>query len=65
MQSKGFSFDECLKIINEHIKISLKAAARLLNPMNRKFSFQIYGYDFMIDETGYPWLIEVNTNPCL
>lgn len=33
--------------------------------MNRKYSFQIYGYDFMIDKKGYPWLIEVNTNPCL
>ena len=38
---------------------------KLLNPMNRKFSFQVYGYDFMIDENGYPWLIEVNTNPCI
>ena len=33
--------------------------------MNRKFVFQIFGYDFMIDETGHPWLIEVNTNPSL
>ena len=33
--------------------------------MNRKFNFQIFGYDFMIDQGGYPWLIEVNTNPCL
>ena len=33
--------------------------------MNRKHCFQIFGYDFMIDETGYPWLIEVNNNPCI
>lgn len=26
---------------------------------------KIFGYDFMIDENLKPWLIEVNTNPCL
>ncbi len=33
--------------------------------MNRKHTFQIFGYDFMIDKDGYPWLIQVNTNPCI
>ena len=27
--------------------------------------FEIFGLDFMIDEDFKPWLIEVNTNPCL
>ena len=31
----------------------------------RQYSFEIFGYDFMIDEDMKPWLIEVNTNPCL
>ena len=31
----------------------------------RQHSFEIFGYDFMIDEDMKPWLIEVNTNPCL
>ena len=26
---------------------------------------KIYGLDFMIDANFKPWLIEVNTNPCL
>jgi len=26
---------------------------------------KVFGYDFMIDEDMKPWLIEVNTNPCL
>ena len=26
---------------------------------------EIFGYDFMVDANLRPWLIEVNTNPCL
>jgi D-alanine-D-alanine ligase-like ATP-grasp enzyme len=26
---------------------------------------EIFGYDFILDEDLNPWLIEVNTNPCL
>lgn len=65
MESQGFNYEECLEKIYDHIKITLKATSKLLNSHNRKFSFQIFGYDFMIDQAGYPWLIEVNTNPCL
>lgn len=26
---------------------------------------EIFGYDFMLDENCNPYLIEVNTNPCI
>ena len=36
-----------------------------INKNNRKFCLEIFGYDFMVDNELRPWLIEVNTNPCL
>jgi hypothetical protein len=44
---------------------SLKSVQNKLDPFDRKFCFEIFGYDFMVDEKLNPWLIEVNTNPCL
>ena len=43
---------------------SMRAVCRKLDPHRKAFSFEIYGYDFMIDEDMNPRLIEVNTNPC-
>ena len=42
----------------------MRACSRKVDPTRKAFSFEIYGYDFMIDEDMNPWMIEVNTNPC-
>ena len=34
-------------------------------PKNQMNNFEIFGLDFMIDRNFQPWLIEINTNPCL
>jgi len=32
---------------------------------NRKNSFQVYGYDFMVDDDLNCWLIEINSSPAM
>ena len=36
-----------------------------INGNNRSPCFELFGYDFMIDEDFRCWLIEINTNPYL
>ena len=36
-----------------------------MDPNRRKYCFELFGYDFILDEDFNSWLIEVNTNPCL
>ena len=46
-------------------KTILATRKKLDNTAIRKYSFEIFGYDFILDEDFNVWLIEVNTNPCL
>lgn len=43
----------------------MRAVESKLNPAGRRHCMEVFGYDFIIDEARNPWLIEVNTNPCL
>ncbi|OMJ82584.1 hypothetical protein SteCoe_16698 [Stentor coeruleus] len=54
-----------ISIMKTQIIISLMAVKGKLNPHNRPNCFEIFGYDFIIDSLFKPWLIEVNTNPCI
>ena len=45
--------------------MSMQSVRKRLNADMRNFCFEIFGYDFIIDETFKTWLIEINTNPCL
>lgn len=41
------------------------ASRKILDPQKRKNCFELFGYDFIIDEDFNVWMIEVNTNPCI
>lgn len=43
----------------------MNAVRKKLDPYRRKHSFELFGYDFILDEDFNTWLIEVNTNPCI
>lgn len=40
-----------------------QSAKQTIHPSKRKNCFELFGFDFMIDEDFRTWLIEVNTNP--
>ena len=42
-----------------------QSTRKTLNPHKRKNCFELFGFDFLIDEDFRVWLIEVNTNPYL
>lgn len=44
---------------------AVRATYLHMDPTNKEFNFEIFGLDFMLDESLRPWLIEINTNPCL
>lgn len=57
MQEHNLSFTDFTDKMQSFITHSLNATIKKLNSEARKFSFEIFGYDFMIDINGHPWLI--------
>jgi len=43
----------------------MHAVKKKIDPHRRKHCFELFGYDFILDEDFNVWLIEVNTNPCI
>lgn len=64
-QKKINFYQEILPKIKEMVNDSIKASFYKLDPNKRLNCMEILGYDFMLDSNLKPWLIEVNTNPCL
>lgn len=57
--------EQILDKITYIITMTIKSCKHKLNKEQRKGLFEIFGYDFILDTDFIPWLIEVNTNPCL
>ena len=55
-------------IIPKFKKIALKSIQSVfkgLNPSKRQHMFEIFGLDYILDDKLKPYLLEMNTNPCL
>ena len=51
--------------IKDIVRDTILASYPVIDTNRRMNCFEVFGYDFMIDSEFKPWLIEVNTNPCL
>ena len=52
-----------ISIIIKIISISANSVKGKINLSKRTNCFEIFGYDFIIDENFQPFLLEINTNP--
>ena len=57
--------DHLVPEMHNIIKKTLFSVRKKLNLENKKYCFELFGYDFLIDVDFNLWLIEINTNPCL
>ena len=51
--------------IKDIIIDSILSVRRKMNPYFRKNIFELFGFDFILDEEFRIWLLEINTNPYL
>ena len=47
------------------VKLSFQAVEEKLMKTQQVLSFELFGYDFIIDNEYNPWLLEINNNPGL
>lgn len=60
----NFVNDVVPKLKNIALK-GVQSVFKALNPMKRHHMFEIFGLDYILDENLKPYLLEMNTNPCL
>ena len=58
-------FDIMIEQIKFLIKVSFKSVSKKLYKLNNVLCFELFGYDFIIDNDFKPWILEINNNPGL
>ena len=61
---KNFYKDIYPKIVRI-VRITGGAAKGKINFLSKRYCFEIFGYDFILDNNFQPYLLEINTNPGL
>ena len=51
--------------MKEIVRICMNSIKKKLVRKEKRFGFELIGFDFMIDTLGNLFLIEANTNPCI
>lgn len=46
-------------------QLAVRATYHKIDPEPKDYCFELFGLDFILDANFRPWLIEINTNPCL
>jgi tubulin--tyrosine ligase len=47
------------------VMFTINSVGNRLKANSKNYSFELFGYDFMVDSNKHLWLIEVNTNPSI
>lgn len=58
-------FPKIIEKMKDLIEVSMNCVGNKLMPHKCTLSFQIFGYDFIIDNNYKPWILEINYNPGL
>ena len=59
------NFDNMISEMKVLVEISMKSVGKKLLKTEPVLSFEIFGYDFIIDNEFKPWILEINNNPGL
>ena len=68
LKEEGFPPDKFNTMIEDMkflIKISFKSVSKKIYKTSDVLCFELFGYDFIIDNEFKPWILEINNNPGL
>lgn len=61
----GKKTDMFMDQIRRTIKLAFDSTFDIVNPKGRQHSFELFGFDFMVDESFKVWMLECNSGPSL
>ncbi len=65
LKARGLDFDRTIRQMKGQARTALKAALPFLEPYRNLNNFELMGLDFLLDESGRSYLLEINENPSL